>query len=666
MFKPDDTIPQVLKNAPHLRVVFDRYGLKGCGGEHGPEETLEFFAVTHGVDLAKLLDELKAPPPATPGPVAHAPGLADVLYRPFFLGGVAFALVPGVILGLYLVTRAWVGGSLVAPPINFINAHAHSMVAGFVGMFIMGFGYQALPRFKHATLWRPALALFSFVLMTFGVLSRVTGELFALDTASGLFSYSAAWLGLSLAGAAMEATALALFGVILWRTYAAARVTWAAYDRYVFAAASWMVLGSVASAAHLIAITTSAGFGELIPRIAVVQEPLRMIQLLGCAVILILGVMQRFLPPVFGFADPGQVATRRWFWPLNLSLVGMAVAFPWAMAIKRGLASGPPSVRVLETVYWLGLLVFSAASLRILAGFKAWRRPAGQDRSIKFVRAAHLWLAVTLLLWLAEPLYIAGVLGHFGHGYHGAVRHTLTLGFIAQMIVAISLKVVPTLRGANAAALGRQRATFVMLNAAVLLRLAGETALDFTPAAFAVLGAGSALAALALLTWGIHVGGLLVRARAGGAMAPATAIAAETNVAAVLARWPDTIEVFARHGFGLLRNPVARNTLARTVNLAQACAMKGVDLQLLLADLRDATSPRPQPRPVPQAPRIDPALSVADVARAHPRTVPVFARLGLDACCGGEESVARAAEHNGYALEHVMTQLQEAISHDKS
>lgn len=663
MFRADESIPHLLARAPHLRAVLDRYGLKGCGGAHGPDETLGFFAATHGVDLPRLLRELAAQP-AVPAAV-QAPGLADFIYRPFFLGGLLFAMVPGVLLGLYLVGKAWAGQSLVAPPINLINAHAHSMLGGFMTMFILGFGYQALPRFKHAALWRPGLALFSFLLLALGVTLRVGGEMLALDASGAVFVLSAPWLGAALAGSAMESVALGLFGLILYRTYSAAGARWAAYDHYVFAAAGWLMVASLLAAVHLVLISTSGGFGDLIPRIATFQEPLRMVQLLGCGTILILGVMQRFLPPVFGFADPGEPVMRRWFWPLNIGLCVLAAAFLAAMATKRGFVSLPVPVRALEAIHWLGLLAFSAAALRILAGFRAWRRPTGSDRSIKFARAAHLWLAVALVLWLAEPLYIAGVVGHFGHGFHGAVRHTLTLGFIAQMIMAVSLKVIPTLRGASVAGLGRQRATFVLLNAAVVLRLAGEVAVDFSGAAFVILGVAAVLAATALAPWAAHVGLLLARGRPAAALLPADAISPEANVAAVLARWPNTIEVFARHGFGLLRNPVARATLARTVNLAQACAMNQVDMAALLGELQAATQ-IPQPVQRPAAASLDPQRSVADVARAYPATVPVFSRLGLDACCGGEESVARSAQHNGLRLPDVMAQLEEAIRHDQT
>ncbi|MCL4729584.1 MAG: NnrS family protein, partial [Planctomycetes bacterium] len=391
MIHPEETIPRLLARAPHLRPVLDRYGLRGCGGATGPDETLAFFAAAHGVELDRLLRELNAAPAKAP-PAPSAPGLTDALYRPFFLGGLAFALVPGVILGLYVMGRAWAGGSLVSPPINLINAHAHAMVAGFAGMFIMGFGYQALPRFKHASLWRPKLALFSFVLMALGVSARVAGEMLALDMSGPVFSFGGPWLALALAGSGLETVALALFALILWRTCAVAGAGWAAYDRYVFAAAGWLVLGSLAAGVHLAAITTADGFGTLIPRIAALQEPLRMVQLLGGATILILGVMQRFLPPVCGFADPGQRAMKFWFWPLNLGLAVMVTGFGWSMAAKRGLAAAPLSVATLQTMYWLALLVFAVSVLGVLTGFRPWRTPAGRDRSIPFVRAAHGWL----------------------------------------------------------------------------------------------------------------------------------------------------------------------------------------------------------------------------------------------------------------------------------
>src|SRR5689334_13740456 len=90
-------IPDLLRAAPQVRPVLDRYGLRGCGGEQGPAGSLEYFARAHEVPLPALLDELRAAggaPPAPPQP-ADRPAAADAIYRPFFIaGGVLPRLVP--------------------------------------------------------------------------------------------------------------------------------------------------------------------------------------------------------------------------------------------------------------------------------------------------------------------------------------------------------------------------------------------------------------------------------------------------------------------------------------------------------------------------------------------------------------------------------------------
>src|SRR5438105_7241243 len=85
-------IPELLRAAPQVRPVLDRYGLRGCGGEQGPAESLEFFARAHEVPLPALLEELRAAGAAPPRPVAlplaEKPAAADAIYRPFFLAGI--------------------------------------------------------------------------------------------------------------------------------------------------------------------------------------------------------------------------------------------------------------------------------------------------------------------------------------------------------------------------------------------------------------------------------------------------------------------------------------------------------------------------------------------------------------------------------------------------
>lgn len=52
-------------------------------------------------------------------------------------------------------------------------------------------------------------------------------------------------------------------------------------------------------------------------------------------------------------------------------------------------------------------------------------------------------------------------------------------------------------------------------------------------------------------------------------------------------------QVFLRFGFDRILDPVDRRTLARTVTLAQACRLKGVDPDTFVASLRAAIEKPP-------------------------------------------------------------------------
>ena len=62
-------------------------------------------------------------------------------------------------------------------------------------------------------------------------------------------------------------------------------------------------------------------------------------------------------------------------------------------------------------------------------------------------------------------------------------------------------------------------------------------------------------------------------------------ITANTIVGEVLTRYPQSLEIFVRHGFTPLRNPVLRKTLARVITIEQACRRENLDMTALLQDL---------------------------------------------------------------------------------
>lgn len=83
---------EIVKLCSNVRRIFDRHGLKGCGGEHGPTEPLAFFAAVHQVNVDELLQEIRAELEIpSPERYAYEETLQDHIYRRFFKAGVAIA-----------------------------------------------------------------------------------------------------------------------------------------------------------------------------------------------------------------------------------------------------------------------------------------------------------------------------------------------------------------------------------------------------------------------------------------------------------------------------------------------------------------------------------------------------------------------------------------------
>src|SRR5262249_19716170 len=118
---------------------------------------------------------------------------------------------------------------------SWVLAHAHAMVFGFVGFFIMGFAYQAFPRFKHTTLWRPRLAFSSLPLMIGGILLQTIAHLLSPPS-----------LPLEVLASTIQLASVLIFGVAILMTSRLARKR-EGYDRFVYAALGWFVVAAIAN-----------------------------------------------------------------------------------------------------------------------------------------------------------------------------------------------------------------------------------------------------------------------------------------------------------------------------------------------------------------------------------------------------------------------------------
>ena len=59
---------------------------------------------------------------------------------------------------------------------------------------------------------------------------------------------------------------------------------------------------------------------------------------------------------------------------------------------------------------------------------------------------------------------------------------------------------------------------------------------------------------------------------------------------------------------------------------------------------------------------ISPDMTVGDIVTRHPRTLPVFERLGIDYCCGGGRRLDEAASASGFAWQEVAAQIGAALA----
>lgn len=577
-------LPDVIERYPGTRAIFDRYGLQGCGGPLGPNESVSWFARLHGVGLNDLLAELNAAAThPVSAPARFNPSRADTIFRPFFISGIVTVLSLGCLWGAVNLLMIGLRQNFTSANYSWVLAHAHAMVFGFVGFFIMGFAYQAFPRFKHTSLWRPKLAFVSLPLMIAGI---------ALQTVAHLIVPSRMAMPLELIAANVQLLAVVMFALVIVQTALRAKKP-ENYDRFVYAALGWFLLAAIINPIIFSLFEFPGTQQQLLFNLATFNIPYRDVQLLGIAVVLILGVSLRFLPHAYGLKEPSRQWQNFMFWGANCAIFYGALSFIAAMAGGN---------RWLLAVQWLTAIVLLIIAVVVPRQYRLFGPvpESERDRSLKFIRAAHVWFIIAMAMLVLTPIYNFGVYMPltgsrvpFSHAFFGAYRHALTVGFVMMMIVGVSSKVVPILSGVDVRRAPSLWPAFLLLNVGNLTRVSTQIATDFIPSAYYVMGVSGFVEVVGLALWG---GELIRNMRVGvklerGDHEPVVQrtpliIARQSRVADVINAYPQSLDVFLKHGFTPLNNPVLRKTMARVVTVEQACRREGVDLEKLLSELQ--------------------------------------------------------------------------------
>jgi hypothetical protein len=492
-------IPDLVAEYPQARAVLDRYGLRGCGGPQGPVESLGFFARAHDVPLDRLLEELHretAQPLQASAPQVPAASLADTIYRPFFFAGIATVLTLGAVWGAYLLLRIGWSGSFSAAGLHEINAHGHAQIFGWVGLFVMGFAYQAFPRFKHSAISHPRLAIATLVMLVSGLIARSLAQPLVATLP---------WLWwAAVGGSVLEVVAIATFVGLIAATLLRSDRPLVHYDYYILSALVWFVVQAVYEGIYLTATLAAAG-DDLTRLVATWQPALRDLQVHGFALLMILGVSQRVFHHFYGLPAPSA----------KLSLIALPILCAAVTGEAAGLVLMQTVSPIWAVLWYVSLTALAITTATLVASWRIYSPAPDSDRSLKFLRIAYVWLFVSLGMLVLLPAHQAAVSwlaptsaaaqSGFSHAYYGAARHAITVGFVSLMIVGVAAKVVPTLSGIDSRRLPALWLPFVLINVGCLIRVVGQTLTDFTPAAFPVAGASGILEVAGLALWGGHL-----------------------------------------------------------------------------------------------------------------------------------------------------------------
>jgi len=491
------SVAEAVRMSPRSREWFDRHGLKGCCGENGPVESISFFAAVHQIDVDELMHALNQETPKAGQPHVYTEGPADVIYRRFFKAAIATVLSVGCMWGaINLLQIALSRSFLQLRLLPAIHAHAQAMISGWVGLFVMGFAYQSFPRFKNTTLWRPDLTIVSFYSIIVGVVARIVAELIAPAPVSMFFG---------VVGFGFELMAGGIFVTVLLKTARQSIEPRAKYEIFILGSLFWFLVQIPLSYLLFFAKLFAADEQQLVMRIALIDGPLREVQLLGFAALIIAGVSQRFVPQVYGLRPPRRDHFKSIFWLINSSLMLNIASYVLLLLTFN------PMFGISLEISYLAMPVWAVLLAKQIGIFSKPQRP---DRSFKFIRAAYTWLLVAAVMLPLFPVYSAVTHQTFAHSWMGAYRHAFTVGFISMMILGVSSRVVPTLAGVDGAKLTPLWGPFLLINAGNAGRVLLQVLTDWSPKiAYSLVGFTGFVEVIALAWWAIHLWRVMNMAR---------------------------------------------------------------------------------------------------------------------------------------------------------
>lgn len=204
--------------------------------------------------------------------------LSGSIYRFFFVTALTIIFTLGCMWGAINLLLIGLEKSFHGIDYSWELAHVHAMVFGFVGLFIMGFSFQAIPRFTQMTLWKPRLAISILPLMIAGIL---------LQTVAHVMATQPPYLFLGVFAGGLQFIAVLIFATVIIRTLRSAPVRTTS-DGFIYSAIGWFLLAAILNPIIFILFEGAATPEEFLYNVSAFNIPYRDIQTLGIAVVMIL------------------------------------------------------------------------------------------------------------------------------------------------------------------------------------------------------------------------------------------------------------------------------------------------------------------------------------------------------------------------------------------
>jgi hypothetical protein len=230
--------------------------------------------------------------------------------------------------------------------------------------------------------------------------------------------------------------------------------------------------------------------------------------------------------------------------------------------------------------------VVFARAIGLFAGHRSPRRGPLNRGFEPSIYAAWLWLFVGLA---AGPFWtLQASLGGARESVLVAdfARHAVAFGFVTQMIIGVASRVVPVFTGHRLWSPRIRAVAFWLINLSVAIRgLQVVVGTGHWPEAWPLIAASGPPGVAAVLLFAINIV-MTVRAEAPELSAPAPGAELADWLVGRILTIPGALDVLLDAGFAPLANPVMRATFAATITLRQACRLRNVPLEPLIARIR--------------------------------------------------------------------------------